>query len=62
MNSRPFITDLDLQAGLPTQDESLESIWAEFEQTGSISVFLAYTQRARGLNASFERPEALSTR
>ncbi len=62
MKSRTFINDLDLQAGLPTQDESLESIWAEFEQTGSISVFLAYTQRARGLNASFERPEALLTR
>jgi hypothetical protein len=62
MKSRTFITELDLQAGFPTQDESLESIWAEFEQTGSISVFLAYSQRARGLKASFDRPEALSIR
>jgi hypothetical protein len=59
MKSSPFISDLELQAGFPIQDESLESIWAEFEQTGSISVFLAYTQRAKALKVSFERFEAL---
>lgn len=60
MKSNPFTIDVDVQKGLPAQDESIKSIWSEFEQTGSISVFLAYSQKARGFKARFENQEMFS--
>jgi hypothetical protein len=54
MKTSPYLTESAFTKDLPEPEISSESLWSEFEQTGSISVFLAYTQNACGLEVSLK--------
>ncbi len=60
MKTDLFLRDPDSKMDPSSQEESLNSVWSKFEQTGSISVFLAYSQMANGSNAQAENQSILS--
>jgi hypothetical protein len=62
MKSNPYLTDAALNFRLPETEKTSEELWSEFEETGSIRVFLAYAQMTPGFEASRQDSNVLSPR